>query len=142
MLSLSRVESPSSPNSLFEPYPEYHSSADTPDTVSEERLAAARDAVLEMLEAFESNEYVVNLFKGEVFAFGHGIWIDYTINPEGHRRLFEIMERCDGGRTIADIAVELEISFKTVWEIIAQFVEKKLVSLSDTPQPTSPSRSP
>ena len=142
MLSLSRVENPASPNSLFEPYPEYHSSADNPDIVSERRLAAARDAVLEMLQAFERNQYVVNQFKGEVFASGQGIWIDYTVNPEGHRRLFEIMERCDGERTVADIAVELGIPFQAVSEIISQFAEKDLVSLSATPQPTSPNRLP
>lgn len=142
MLSLSRVENPASPNSLFEPYPEYHSSADNPDIVSEERLTAARDAVLDMLQAFEHNQYVVNQFKGEVFSSGQGIWIDYTVNPEGHRRLFEIMERCDGERTVADIAIELEIPFQAVWEIISQFLEKNLVSLSDIPQPTSPNRSP
>ena len=140
MLSLSRVENPSSPNSLFEPYPEYHSSADNPKIVTQERLESARSAVLAMLSAFERNQYVVNKFKGEVFASGQGIWIDYKVNPEGHRRLFEIMERCDGERTVADIAAELEIPFQAVWEIVSQFAEKDLVSFSSAPQPTSPRR--
>ena len=140
MLSLSRVENPSSPNSLFEPYPEYHSSADNPKIVTQERLESARSAVLAMLSAFERNQYVVNKFKGEVFASGRGIWIDYKVNPEGHRRLFEIMERCDGERTVADIAAELEIPFQAVWEIVSQFAEKDLVSFSSAPQPTSPRR--
>ena len=60
--------------------------------------------VLGLIQAWERNQYVVNNFKGEVFCSGYGIWIDYRENPEGHRRLFEIMERCDGERTIADIA--------------------------------------
>ena len=140
MLSLSRVENPASPKSLFEPYPEYHSSADNPKIVTQERLESARSAVLAMLQAFERNQYIVNKFKGEVFASGQGIWIDYKVNPEGHRRLFEIMERCDGERTVADIAAELEIPFQAVWEIVAQFAEKDLVSFSSAPQPTSPRR--
>ena len=57
-----------------------------------------------MLEAWEQNQYVVNRFKGEIFCSGYGIWIDYRVNPEGHRRLFEIMEHCDGDHTVADIA--------------------------------------
>jgi len=141
MLSLSRVEHPESPESRFVPYPEYHSSADTPEIVSQERLEAARDAVLEMLHAFERNAYVVNNFKGEVFASGHGIWIDYRVNPEGHRRLFEIMERCDGERTVADIATELNVPFQAVWEIVAQLAEKELVWLSPAPHPTDPHKS-
>jgi aminopeptidase-like protein len=141
MLSLSRVENPESPQSLFEPYPEYHSSYDTPEIITEERLEAARDTVLEMLWAFENNRYVVNRFKGEVFASGYGIWIDYKENPEGHRNLFQIMERCDGERTVADIAQELNIPFQAVWAIVSQLAEKELVTFSEIPQTTDPHRS-
>ncbi|MEN8242333.1 MAG: DUF4910 domain-containing protein [Chloroflexota bacterium] len=140
MLSLSRVECPETIESMYQPYPEYHSSADTPEIVSAERLETARDAVLAMLDAFDKNWYVVNQFKGEVFASGHGIWIDYKVNPEGHRNLFQIMERCDGERTAADIALELEISFQAVWEILSTFAEKDLVRFSDVPEPTDPHR--
>lgn len=138
MLSLSRVEQPELLESMYQPYPEYHSSADTPDIVTQLRLENARDAVLSMLQAFEQNAYVVNQFKGEVFASGYGIWIDYRQNPQGHRHLFQIMERCDGTRTVADIALELEISFQAVWEIVQTFAEKGLVVFSAVPQPTDP----
>ena len=138
MLSLSRVERPSYPP---RPYREYHSSLDTPAIVTQERLESSRDLVLGLLNAWEKNLYVVNHFKGEVFLSGYGIWIDYRENPEGSRRLFEIMERCDGEHRVADIAAELGIPFSAVWEVIAKFLEKGLVSLSRVPNPTSPGRS-
>ncbi len=138
MLSISRVERPSYPP---HPYREYHSSLDTPAIVSQERLEASRDVVLGLLNAWEHNGYVVNHFKGEIFLSGYGIWIDYRENPEGSRRLFEIMERCDGEHRVADIATELGISFQAVWEVIAKFLEKDLVSLSVVPKPTAPRRS-
>ena len=97
-----------------------------------------RQVVLGLIQAWEHNYYVVNHFKGEVFCSGYGIWIDYRENPEGHRRLFEIMERCDGERTIADIAVELDISFQAVWEVVSLLHEKGLVEFSRTPHPTNP----
>lgn len=140
MLSMSRVVNPHLPESRFAPYPEYHSSHDTPAIVTQERLEAARDAALALVRAFDSNRYVVNQFKGEVFASGHGIWIDYRVNPEGHRNLFQIMERCDGERTVADIAMELGLPYAAVWDIVSQFAEKGLVTFSDTPQPTAPRR--
>jgi aminopeptidase-like protein len=138
MLSLSRVDHPELLESMYQPYPEYHSSGDTPEIVSQERLESARDAVLAMLGAFGKNAYIVNNFKGEVFASGYGIWIDYRHNPEGHRNLFQIMERCDGTRTVADIALELKISFQAVWEIVLSFAEKDLVTFSPTPKSTDP----
>jgi aminopeptidase-like protein len=138
MLSLSRVEHPELSESIYQPYPEYHSSGDTPEIVTQERLENARDIVLAMLDAFERNAYVVNRFKGEVFASGYDIWIDYRQNPKGHRNLFRIMEHCDGTHTVADIALELEIPFQAVWEIVLTFADKGLVEFSPTPRPTDP----
>ncbi len=138
MLSLSRVEAPKS--SGRPPYPQYHSSLDTPEIVSQERLEDSLNLVLGLVDAWEKNQYVVNNFKGEIFCSGYGIWIDYRTNPEGHRRLFEIMERCDGSRTVADIAVELAISFQAVWEVVSMLQEKNLVWLSRKAQPANPNR--
>jgi len=135
MLSLSRVERRDSPTW---PYPEYHSSHDTPAIATPERLEASKQVVLGLIEAWERNQYVVNHFKGEIFCSGYGIWIDYRVNPEGHRRLFEIMERCDGQHTVADIAVELGIPFQSVWEVASLLESKQLVSFSRTPVVTDP----
>ncbi len=136
MLSISRVEPAGSPT---RPYLEYHSSLDTPAIVTQARLEASRDLILGLIHAWERNQYVVNHFKGEIFCSGYGIWVDYRQNPEGHRRLFEIMERCDGERTLADISAELQISFQAVWEIISLLQSKGLISFSRTAQPTSKS---
>jgi aminopeptidase-like protein len=135
MLSLSRVETP---ESATRPYREYHTNLDTPSIVTQERLEQSRDLVLALLYAWENDQYVINHFKGEVFCSGYGIWIDYRTNPEAHRRLFEIMERIDGEHTVADIAQELGVSFQAVHNVTAILYEKKLISYSRTPSPTTP----
>ncbi len=137
MLSLSRVEAP---DSHTRPYREYHSSEDTPAIVTADRLAESQAVVLGLIDAWEHNLYVVNRFKGEVFCSGYGIWIDYRTNPEGHRRMFDIMERCDGEHTIADIAAELNVSFQAVLEVVHLLEAKELVRLSRTPESTDPHR--
>ncbi len=137
MLSLSRVEPEGSPT---RPYREYHSSLDTPAIVTQERLEQSKRLVLALLNAWENNQYVINQFKGEIFCSGYGIWIDYRVNPEGHRRLFEIMEWCDGEHTLTDIAEELGISFHAVWEVVQILIEKNLVRLSRFAIPTDPHR--
>ena len=135
MLSLSRVEPP---DSATRPYREYHSSLDTPGIVSFERLQTSRNLVLDLIQSWERNQFIINQFKGEIFCSGYGIWIDYRLNPEAHRRLFEIMERCDGERTLADIANELGISFQAVWEVISLLQSKELVRLSWMKESTDP----
>jgi len=136
MLSLSRVEAPKT--SGRPPYPQYHSNLDTPAIVSPGRLEASLQVVHGLIDAWESNAFVINKFKGEVFCSGYGIWIDHQTNPEGHRRLFEIMERCDGEYTIADIAAEIGISFQSVREVVGLLQEKGLVDLSPEAHPTAP----
>jgi aminopeptidase-like protein len=137
MLSISRVE-PS--GSSTRPYREYHSSFDTPDIVSPDRLDNSSQVIFQLISAFDQNQYVVNQFKGEIFCSGQKIWIDYHINPEGHRRLFNIMERCDGEHTIADIACDLEIRFQAVFEVVSLLLDRNLVSLSRNPVVTDPHR--
>lgn len=139
MLSLSRVENPASPESRFAPYPEYHSSKDRPEIVNQQRLEASRNLVLALLKAYDGDRtYVVNQFKGEIFASGYDLWVDYRQDADGHKRLFEIIERCDGSRTVADIAQELALPFDTVWQLVEKLREKELVAYSDIPQPSDP----
>jgi aminopeptidase-like protein len=133
MLSLSRVEPPDSPT---RPYREYHSSFDTPKIITAERLEASRRVVLGLLRAWERNLYPVNNFKGEIFASGQGIWIDYRRNPEGHRVLFRVMEHCDGTLSVAEIAEQVGTTFQAVWDVVALLVEKGLVRLEARRQAT------
>lgn len=140
MLSLSRVVDAHTEESRFRPYPEYHSSLDSPAIVSQARLADSCDTVLALLRAFDQTRYLVNHYKGEVFASGFGLWVDYRQDPEGHRRHFRIMDRIDGTRTAADIAFELDCSLAEVNAVVDPMIEKGLVTLSDQPQPTDPHR--
>jgi aminopeptidase-like protein len=134
MLSLSRCLHPRTEPGY--PYPEYHSSLDTPAIIAQERLEASRDLVLELLAAWDNNRYVVNEFKGEIFCSGQKIWVDHAADRAGHRRLFDVMERCDGTRTIADIAMELNIPYQAVWAIIERLLERQLVRLALQPEST------
>jgi aminopeptidase-like protein len=138
MLSISRCILPKTAADY--PYYEYHSSFDTPEIISQSRLEASRDLILQLLWALEKNHFVVNQFKGEIFCSGFKIWIDPEMNPEGYNRLFEVMEKCDGTRRTADIATELQISFQAVWEVVEVLLDKQLVRLNPTPASTEPIR--
>ena len=103
------------------PYRQYHSSHDTPELVSTQRLKDSRNLVLQMIDTLENNLVPVNKFKGEVFCSRYGLHIDFYTNPEGHRALFDIMYLIDGTRSVAEIASACGISFwaakKTIDEL-------------------------
>ena len=136
MLCLSRAWPNQPPSGPF--FYGYHTSHDTPANASQENLEISRDVTLQLIDAWEKNQYVVNHFKGEVFCSRYGIWVDYRVNPEGWRLLFRIMEYCDGEHTVADIAVALNTTFQAVWGVVSQLESKGLVSFSRVPKPTDP----
>lgn len=126
MLSLSRVFHPDTGKW---PYPEYHSSKDTPETLTCKRMEQSVELVLHMLDAVEKNFLVKNRYKGEPFCSRYAIHIDYYTDPEANRQMFNVMDRIDGTSTIADIAESLKISVGAVWRIVTLLKEKGLVEL-------------
>ena len=127
MLSLSRVLPPSAPGS---PYPEYHSSFDTPQITSLHHLEDARDLVLRMLDTLETNVTPVNLYQGELFCSRFGIHIDDQKNPEGARVLFGVLDLIDGTRSIADLADACGVGFTAVRGIVDELLSHGVISIA------------
>jgi aminopeptidase-like protein len=130
-LSLSRVLPPSSPHA---PYREYHSSFDNPGLVSPRHLEDSRDMVLAMIDTLESNRVPVNKFNGEPFCSRYGLHVDWYSNPEGHNSLFNILDRIDGTRSLADIAAECGVSFEAVRSTVDELERCGLVEYSENKQ--------
>jgi aminopeptidase-like protein len=124
MVSLSRVLPPDSPDW---PYPEYHSSHDSPASASIKSLEEARDLVLQMLEILEHNIIPVNKFRGEIFCSRFGLNIDAAEDPAGHRTLMDALYLIDGTRSLADIAEAVGSSFSAVKNIIDRLYIRGLV---------------
>lgn len=125
MLSLSRVLPRTAPQF---PYPEYHSSRDTPAAVSDARLEASRDLVLAMIDALEADRVPVNLYPGELFCSRFGLHIDWYVDPKGREALFEVLNRADGTRTVSEIAEECGIALETARRVVALLVRKQVVA--------------
>jgi len=126
MLSLSRVLEASHPDW---PYPGYHSSQDTPEAISLERLADSRALVLRMIDTLENNRVPLNRFSGEVFCSRYGITIDWWKETQATRTLFEIMYQVDGTRSMAEIAEGCGASFEAVKATIDELLRHGLVTL-------------
>jgi len=126
MLSLSRVLRERSNGWPY--YPEYHSSHDTPELAPESRLAESRDLVLRMVDAIESIEIPVNLFKGELFCSRYGIHIDAYSNPEGNRALFDILFLVDGTRSVEEIARICGISAEASRSVLEELRVRGLIA--------------
>jgi len=101
MLSLTRVLPVDHPDW---PYPEYHTSLDTPQLTSLSCLEESRDLILKMIETIEDNRVPINNYKGEIFLSRYGLHIDWYTNPDGNKAFFDVLYLIDGTRSISEIA--------------------------------------
>jgi aminopeptidase-like protein/aminoglycoside N3'-acetyltransferase len=125
MLSLSRVIQGNV--GCWRYFPEYHSSHDTPELASAQRLVESRDLILKMIDAIEGNQVPVNCYKGEVFCSRYGLNIDVYTNLEGNRALFDIIFLIDGTRSVTEIARVCGISVESARGVVEQLRQRGLV---------------
>ncbi len=130
MLSLSRVHPPSSGKW---PYPEYHSSADTPAIVAWDRMERSVETVLALLERWEQDLYPVPCFRGEPFCTRYNLFVDFYKNQAGNIQLFDIIQRVDGTRSVSQIAAACGAPFSAVSDLVQQMAQKGLVILQSEP---------
>lgn len=119
------------------PYREYHSSLDTPDIVKIRSLEESRDLLIAAINLLEKNYYPINCFKGEIFLSGLGFDIDYYRNKIQHAEVMDIMHLIDGEHSILDIIETTNYESDTVINLVEQFRQKKVVTLSKEPKNTS-----
>jgi aminopeptidase-like protein len=115
------------------PFDEYHSSADTPDKLSDDHLSKALDFVAYLIEMIEKDfipEYNLIL---PPWLTRHGLYFDSKDQPE----LFEIFMNqiqfnINGKNSIVDLCFKFNIPFEKVHNYLRQFVLKKFIN----PKPT------
>jgi aminopeptidase-like protein len=125
MLSLSRVLPPGHPDW---PYREYHSDHDDPSTLSFDRIEESVALVLAMIDALEAERIPVNVHKGELFCSRYGVHIDAYVNPEGNKKLFDMLDRIDGTRSVAQIAQECGASIEAVRATVGELARLGVVA--------------
>ena len=110
------------------PYPEYHTSDDNPDIISEENLIESKNLVLEILDIIDNDYTPRRKFRGPVFLSGYGLWADWRTNAKLNENIDQIMLRLEGDQTIFDIADALDMEFRDVLDFLNQFYEHGLIA--------------
>ena len=131
MLSLSRVFHPSTGRW---PYPEYHSSADTPAILSLENLEQSVERVLAMVNRIEKDRTPVNLFRGEIFCTRYDLFVDFYQSPEENLRLFDVIQKIDGTKSLQEICQATGASFPFVAGLMDRLERNRLIRYSDGPE--------
>jgi len=109
------------------PYPEYHTSNDNLDIISEQRLKESKELILEILDIIDKDYIPQRQFKGPIFLSGYGLWVDWRKNKKLNESIEQIMLNLEGDKSVFDIAEELDMEFNDVFDYLNKFLEKGLI---------------
>ena len=112
-------------------YPEYHTSGDSPDFLSEASLEASLEACLAVVGVLEGNAAYVNLKpKGEVQLSRYGLYrrIDAADAADTQLALLWVLNYSDGRHTLLDIAERSNLPFTAVRRAADRLLEAQLLS--------------
>ena len=123
------------------PYPEYHTSKDTPDIIHEDMLVEMADVVEEIVRIYATNYVPMRKFRGPVFLSGNRLWIDWrtgksldTGQDESILEMEQIMYRLNGKYTVFDIMEELGLEYWPLWQYLNLFLKKGLIKAMPVPR--------
>lgn len=130
---------------VLDPFPEYHTSLDTPDLLDEAKLAEYLDVFRTAVTILERNARPYRLFDGLpcLSSPEYGLYRERP-DPAVEKRLPAgseqwgyladcLLRYLDGSLTVLDIAERHDLPFQDVYDELARFEEKGLVRLEHAP---------
>jgi len=111
------------------PYPEYHTSADTPDIIQEGKLRTVADVVEEIARRIGTDYIPIHTYSGVPFLSGYDLWVDWAENQELNMNIEKIFMRFDGKHTITDISDDIGMNYWDVREYVEKFRTAGLIKI-------------
>jgi aminopeptidase-like protein len=90
------------------PYPEYHTSEDTPDKINYENIEETGKAIMKIIEIWEKDFIPVRNFKGPVMRSKYGL---QTLNPQFNLSWDYFVYAIDGKRSLAELCCDHGLNF-------------------------------
>jgi aminopeptidase-like protein len=132
-LSLSRaggIRTREDGTAQFDPYPEYHTSDDTPAIVSEARLEEAVTVLERIIDIHERDFVPRRRVKGPIFLSRYGLWVDWRENLKLNLAIDELMYMLDGRHSAFDIAERLGLDMEFVCRYLQRFRDAGLIDVT------------
>ena len=102
------------------PYPEYHTSADTPDIIDYETIKKVQYIVLKTIEYYELDFIPERTFKGPLHRSKYGI---QTKGKELNLSWDYLIYSMDGKKTFSELCVEYGLNFEHTYDHVQKLIE-------------------
>ncbi len=106
------------------PYPEYHTSDDTPDTVKEKKMKGVQEVIKSIIELYEQDYIPVRRFRGPLFRSKYKAQTPVAkINTQLDYLIFNI----DGKRYLSEIVHDVGLTWPYCYKLMEQLVKDKFI---------------
>jgi aminopeptidase-like protein len=99
------------------PYPEYHTSDDSPGAVSTAYLQRTLEVTWDLLNLIEQNVYPMRKYQANLMLGPHGLYEDLNADDTVER----VMLAFEGEESVLEIAQRLDVPFERVYEYAEKF---------------------
>jgi len=107
------------------PYPEYHTSADTPKIIKEKNLKEVQKFILKLIEIMEKNCRPKRKFKGPLFRSGIKA---QTFNRQFNRNLDYFIYLMDGKKDLIELCCYSGVDFDYAYQLLKKMKNENLCS--------------
>lgn len=109
------------------PYPEYHTSADTPETIDYDKIKEVGKVILKTIDIYEKDFIPVRKFKGPLM---RSRWNFQTANPQMNLSWDYFFYHMDGKKYLSELCIAYGIHFDTAYEIINKIKDDGYISIN------------
>jgi aminopeptidase-like protein len=111
------------------PYNEYHTSADIPEIVKEDKILEVQKYIENLISIFERNYVPERLFRGPLMRSKYGF---QNVSNEFNRLQDYLIYLIDGKRSLADICVLSGIGFDYAFNMLEELKKHNLIKNADS----------
>ncbi|NCN26055.1 DUF4910 domain-containing protein [bacterium] len=106
------------------PYPEYHTSEDTPDKLDYDKIEETAKVIVKIIDVYERDYIPVRKFKGPLMRSRFGI---QTQNPQLNLAYDYLFYSIDGKKKLSELCVDFGLNFELTYDLMARLIEAKMI---------------
>lgn len=112
------------------PFPEYHTSEDTPDKINYEKLEQTGKIIMKAIEIYEKDFTPVKKFKGPLMRSKYQV---QTGNPQMNLAWDYIVYKMDGTQSLAQLCIGYGVNFDLAYEVMLKLEnDGKICRINDS----------
>lgn len=106
------------------PYPEYHTSDDTPDKINYEKITDIQKVIANIIEYWDNDYIPVKIFKGQLMRSKYGI---NFLNAQGNLSIDYLIYNIDGKKSLSELAADYGLDFKFTYALFEKMIADGLI---------------